>query len=88
MVWVGRLGVVKTTDHFWHRRFRRPERAHIQLHWIQRVVDQPLREEVQDNGRIRRWAPVPELGGRALRVVLLPDGETVLTAFIDGKFQP
>ena len=79
---------MKTTDHFWRARFRYPDRARIQLAWIQRVTDRPLREEVQPDGRIRRWGAVPELGGRALRVILLADGETVHTAFVDGKFRP
>jgi hypothetical protein len=32
--------------------------------------------EVQSNGRIRRWAFIPEVG-KHLRVVTEPDGETV-----------
>lgn len=79
---------MKTTDHFWLARFRSPYRAHIQLAWIQQVAEQPLREEVQPDGRIRRWGAVPELGGRILRVVILADGETVHTAFVDGRFRP
>ena len=79
---------MKTANHFWRVRFALPDRARIQLTWIQRVIDDPLREEVQPDGRIRRWGVVPELGGRAIRVVILDDGETVLTAFIDGKFRP
>ena len=79
---------MKTADHFWKARFLLPDRARIQLVWIQRVIDHPLREEVQPDGRIRRWGVAPELGGRTLRVVLLPDGETVLTAFVDGRFRP
>lgn len=78
---------MKTTDHFWQARFRSPDRAHIQLHWIQRVIDRPLRQEVQPNGRIRRWGRVPQLGGRVLRLIHLPEGETVHTAFVDGKFR-
>ena len=78
---------METTDHFWQARFWLPDRAQIELAWIERVIDQPLREEVQPDGRIRRWGVVPELGGRALRVVLLADGETVLTAFVDGRFR-
>lgn len=78
---------MKTTDYFWRARFRSPDRAHIQITWIQQVVDAPLRQEVQPDGRIRCWGSVPELGGRVLRVVLLPDGETVHTAFVDGRFR-
>ncbi len=47
----------------------------------------PIREAVQDDGRIRRCGPVPEMGNRVLRVVLLPDGETVHNAFFDRTFR-
>lgn len=48
----------------------------------------PIREHIQDDGRIRRWIQVPEMGSRYLRVVLLPDGETVHNAFFDRRFEP
>ncbi len=60
----------------------------IQLEWVQRVIDHPVEEVIQRDGRIRRWAPVPEMGGRYLRVILLPDGETVHNAFFDRSFTP
>jgi ribosomal protein L1 len=52
------------------------------------VVEQPIREVVQGDGRIRRWAQIPERKGRYLRVVLLADGETVHNAFFDRSFVP
>ena len=79
---------MKTTNHFWDARFESPDRGRIQFAWIQRVVDRPTHEVVQSDGRILRWGAVPELGGRYIRVVLLADGETVHTAFIDGRFRP
>ena len=66
----------------------RPDRALIKPEWIQRVVDSPEREQIQSDGRIRRWAQIPEMGGRYLRVILLPDGETVHNAFFDRGFKP
>lgn len=60
----------------------------IRDEWIARVVRQPIRESVQVDGRIRRWGRVPEMGDRVLRVVLLPDGETVHNAFFDRQFRP
>ena len=60
----------------------------IRLEWIQRVVDHPVRETIQEDGRIRRWAPIAEMDGRYLRVILLPDGETVHNAFFDRSFTP
>ncbi len=58
------------------------------MEWIERVIDRPVREVKQRDGRIRRWAPISEAGGRYLRVVLLPDGETVHNAFFDRTFEP
>ena len=60
----------------------------IRLEWIQLVIERPVREVIQADGRIRRWARIQEMGGRHLRVVLLPDGETVHNAFFDRSFEP
>ena len=76
---------VKFTKYFEEMR-RRPDRAMIRMEWIQRVVENPVQEAVQQDGRIRRWAPVEENQGQYLRVVLLPDGETVHNAFFDRSF--
>lgn len=43
---------------------QRPDRTMIQDEWIQRVIDQPVKEVIQQDGRIRRWAPIAEMGGR------------------------
>ena len=67
---------------------QRPDRAMIQEEWIQRVIDHPVKEVIQQDGRIRRWALIAEMGGRYLRVILLPDGETVHNAFFDRRFTP
>jgi len=78
---------VKFTKYF-EAMWARPDRATIQLEWIQRVVDRPEKEMVQEDGRIRRWAAIVEVGGRYLRVVLLSDGETVHNAFFDRSYRP
>jgi len=44
--------------------------------------------EAGDLGEIRRWVQVPEMENRYLRVVLLPDGETVHNAFFDRRYAP
>ena len=58
------------------------------MEWVQRVIEHPVREVVQQDGRVRRWAPIPEMDGRYLRVVLLSDRETVHNAFFDRSFVP
>jgi hypothetical protein len=60
----------------------------IRMEWIQHVIEHPVREVIQADGRIRRWAPIREMGDRFLRVVLLPDGETIHNAFFDRSFEP
>ena len=67
---------------------QRPDRASIEEDWIQRTIDRPAKEVVQADGRIRRWAQILEMEGKYLRVVLLPDGETVHNAFFDRSFKP
>ncbi len=66
----------------------RQDRAIIQDDWIQHVIDHPVKEVVQKDGRIRRWAPIQEMDGKYLRVILLSDGETVHNAFFDRSFAP
>ncbi len=67
---------------------RRPDRVSIQLEWIQRAIDHPLKRAIQSDGRIRGWVMIPEMDGKYLRVVLLPDGETIHNAFFDRGFKP
>jgi hypothetical protein len=55
--------------------------------WIERVIASPVAQVVQRDGRIRRWGFVPEMNNRVLRVILLPDGETVHNAFFDRSFR-
>lgn len=66
----------------------RPDRAIIRDEWIKRAIQTPIRETMQTDGRIRRWVQIPEMENRYLRVVLLPDGETVHNAFFDRRFLP
>jgi len=70
------------TEYFLETR-ERPDRAGIRILWIEQAARHPVMEEIQDDGRIRRWAPIAECGGRMLRVTLLPDGVTVHNAFFD-----
>lgn len=78
---------MKFTQYF-HAMRLRPDRAPIRLEWIQQVIDNPIKEFVQEDGRIRRWGKIAEMEDKYLRVVLLPDGETVHNAFFDRRFEP
>ncbi len=81
------LHTLKTTKYFQTIRVR-PDRSIIKDEWIQRVIDNPEREYIQADDRIRRWARVDEMDGRYLRVILLPDGETIHNAFFDRGYKP
>jgi hypothetical protein len=78
---------VKVTAYFEAIR-KRADRAVIREEWIELAIRQPIREYVQADGRIRRWTQVTEMESRYLRVILLPDGETVHNAFFDRGFKP
>ena len=56
---------MKTTRYFDATRVRR-DLSDIQAVWIQRVIDQPEYQEIQADGRIRRWARIPEAGDKYL----------------------
>jgi hypothetical protein len=77
---------VKATKYFQAIRSR-PDRAVIKDEWILRVIAAPEREHVQADGRVRRWGRINEMDGRHLRVVLLPDRETVHNAFFDRGYK-
>jgi hypothetical protein len=66
---------------------QRPDRAFIKEEWIQYAIKNPVKEVVQRDGRLRKWAPIEAMSGRFLRVVLLSDGETVHNAFFDRSFK-
>ena len=75
---------MRFTDHYNDERF--PDR-HISLDQAIWVVNNPLRTQMQTDGRTRYWAHLEELR-HFVRVVVETDGETIITAFIDGRFRP
>jgi hypothetical protein len=76
---------MKTTQYFDYTR-RRLDRAQIKDDWIKAVIQKPEKIEVQSDGRIRKWAWIPEVE-KFLRVIMLDDGETVHNAFFDRSFK-
>jgi len=56
--------------------------------WIERIIADPEHKQTQSDGRLRLWARIPEMENRYLRVILLPDHETVHNAFFDRGFKP
>ncbi|TRU19691.1 MAG: hypothetical protein EWV92_13340 [Microcystis aeruginosa Ma_MB_S_20031200_S102] len=62
------------------------KRLYLKREWCQQAIQNPLRREIEPNGRIRHWLYIPELG-KYLRVVTLDDGETIHNAFPDRNFK-
>jgi len=67
-------------------RRKQPDRKEIKDEWIQRVINSPLRKEVQSDKRIKIWGRIEEVD-KYLRVILLEDGKTVHNAFFDRAFK-
>jgi len=76
---------LKTTRYFEEQVLRK--RPYIRREWCANVIASPVHKENQLDGRVRFWGFVPELGGRALRVITLDDGETIHNAFPDRAFK-
>jgi hypothetical protein len=76
---------LKTTRYFEEQVLRK--RPYMRHEWCPEVLRNPVRREVQADGRVRYWGYIADLGGRALRVVTLADGETVHNAFPDRDFK-
>jgi hypothetical protein len=63
-----------------------PRRPYLKDEWCELAICNPIRVEVQGDGRIRHWAYITEIG-HYLRVITLEDGETVFNAFPDSGFR-
>ena len=57
------------------------------IYFLGVAIANPLKVEIQADGRMRCWAKIEENDGRYLRVILLEDGETVHNAFFDRNFK-
>ena len=76
---------MKYTQYFSFVR-QRPDRAMIKEEWILETISNPLKTEVQTDGRIRKWGFIKDVK-KYLRVILLKDGETIHNAFLDRNFK-
>jgi len=76
---------MKFTQYFLYTR-QRPDRASIKIEWIEDTIKNPVFTEVQSDGRIKKWKRIEE-EDKILRVILLPDGETIHNAFFDRTFK-
>ena len=75
---------MKTTRDFEEQVLRK--RPYRKREWCENALRQPLRREVQRDGRVRYWIFVAERA-QYLRVVTLEDSITVHNAFFDRNFK-
>jgi hypothetical protein len=80
------VAVYGFTEYFEREVLRK--RPYLQKEWCIRVLENPLRSELQENNRYRFWAEISELHGRYLRVITLADRVTIHNAFPDRRFRP
>lgn len=76
---------MKYTKYFHYIR-QRPDRSKIKEEWIKFTIKNPVRTEIQSDGRIRKWAKIKE-EGKYLRVIMLEDEKTIHNAFFDRNFK-
>ena len=76
---------MKFTQYFLATQLRE-DRKNIKLEWIEYVFNNPVIEEIQIDGRIKRWAFIEE-ANKYLRIIILDDKETVHNAFFDRNFK-
>ena len=62
------------------------KRTYLTIEMCVKVIDNPLKKEIQLDGRTRYWGFVPELD-KIIRVVVLEDGETIHNAFMDRGYK-
>jgi hypothetical protein len=74
------------TDYFENEVLRK--RPYLKKEWCIRVIENPVKTELQEHNRYRFWAAIEELDGRILRVVTLEDKSTIHNAFPDRGFKP
>lgn len=67
---------MKCTRYFLFIR-QRPDRSIIKDEWILDTINEPIKTEVQTDGRIRKWKFIADVG-KYLRVILLEDGEPLI----------
>lgn len=61
------------------------KRSYIKRGWCEAILRDPDHTEAQEDGRIRHWGYVEEIG-KYPRVVTLEDGETVHNAMPDRNY--
>lgn len=75
---------MKLSGHF--TSYSLKEREYLSVELCESIIKKNLYSEIQSDGRVRYWGYVPEYD-KYLRVVVEPDGETILTAHFERNFK-
>ncbi len=63
------------------------KRPYMKLEWAQRAIEAPDYKVLQEDGRMRYYKYIEEVG-KFVRVIVLEDGETLHNMFYDRNFKP
>lgn len=68
---------------------RLKDRRYLKVEWCKAIIENPLKTEVQKDGRIVYWGWAPKMKGKIkiLRVVTCSDGMTLHNVFPDRDYQ-
>jgi hypothetical protein len=80
------MGIYRFTEYFENEVLRK--RPYLKKEWCIKVIENPIKAELQENNRFRFWGVVDDLEGRVLRVVTLEDKATIHNAFPDRGCKP
>ena len=75
---------MKLSEHYYE--YSSKLRDYLTPEMCEYAVNNFIKKEIQDDGRIRYWAYI-EKYNKYLRVVLECDDETIITAFFDRDFE-
>ena len=76
---------MKFTQYFLETQLR-DDRKNIKQEWIEFVFNNFVKQEIQADGRIKRWAFIEDVN-KYLRIIILDDNETIHNAFFDRNFK-
>ena len=73
------------TDYFENEVLQK--RDYINKEWCVRIIENPLKIDIQDNQRVRFWGIIEEFDNKVFRVVTLGDRVTIHNIFPDRRFK-
>ena len=76
---------MKFTQYFLATQLR-DDIKNIKQEWIEFVFNNFVKQEIQADGRIKRWAFIEDVN-KYLRIIILDDNETIHNAFFDRNFK-